>query len=285
MNTFAACVTALATIALACVGFAIPLALDLEQRRQSAEAWTIQYYESVFNSDLGRTLEALGRKAEVFLWKAAGEIRKNNPSLSLQDVYKKADTQWGQELRRPNAIKKLTGWQSPGHDMRDVAMFLLHTAERLYECAGYGNFFDGGRLIDYGDDIWSRREVGYWKWIASHLPGQETIMLPLCGRDSAYMLFGPRLEEALIYLRTFLYCDEFIRSTYFREDDMNSPLQRLESVVMVTTAFDQQSRKSEEKDRLVIFRTEGDAKAYEKLHDGRNAINVRLKSSCELLNG
>ena len=137
--------------------------------------------------------------------------------------------------------------------------------------------------MDDGEDIWSSRGIGYWEWVLSHFPGQEEIMLPLCGRSSAYTLFGPRLEEALIYLRAFLYCDKFIRSAYFREDDPNSPLQRLESIVMVTTALDQRSRKAEEKDRLVIFRTEREAEAYEELNRKRNAINVRLESSCGLL--
>ena len=269
-------ITALATVLLAVAAYLIPVGIDLEQRQKHAEAWTIEYYDSVFNSEPGRKLERLGREAEVSIWrhkalvKASGDISDPDDKAEYRRmITRAADASLWREFREEYGEENL----------RHLAIFLLRSADILYECGKYDKLFENGYLKVDDNGKLIRHDVSFWESALRRVIAGGEAEFPLCDPASVNTLFGTRLADSLFYLRTFLYCDDFITTHYFREEGSNTPLHRLESIVMVATKLDMEFRYPNVTKH--VFRTHDLAREYQNQHPGQQPVTVRLDSVCD----
>lgn len=248
-------VSAVAAVAAAWAALVIPAILDFQQRESLAKSTTIEYFHRVFDSRDGRALEDIATEGEIFYSERWNARRAQYAELPEDEdkrrefrtaEFRKIDKAW-----RENLFEKHGG----EHGLRKLAVFLLHQADVVYECARFREYFkdttSGGHEFRWGaikrDD--SRRLVRpgktYFGIIGDFVRGfvttKETV--DICHRDSLIHLFGRWFSSPFWYLRTFLYCDEFLRQYFFMEKYSDgSPVYRLESVAMVIEQIDLEFR-------------------------------------------
>ena len=277
-------VSAVAAIVLAVAAVSIPAILDVQQQESLAKNSTVEHYRSLFGSPQGRLLDKITTEAEIFFWKELPVLRKRNEELpedqrkSDGQMYREADKTWLVQLRNQYGEPKL----------RVLAVFLLKTADLVYECARFRDLFEDiesdGQVFKWGAVKLDRsaplahtqRNYLYilYNFVRGFFGPRPTA--PRCHRESIVNAFGRRFSESFWYLRRLLYCDKFLANNYFRDPHSDSsPLYRLESIAMVTEQTDLEFRFPNEK--YAVMRTLSQSHAYRKDHENTIAYNFRLE--------
>ena len=287
-------VSAAATVVVAVAAFNIPVILDYQQQETLAKNSTIEYFRSLFNSANGRLLDAVATEAEIFIWrKRMSKPRENNGNVPPEKI-SSPETKISLLEIDDQLINHLEGEYLKNNrlnqhdvDIPALTVFLLKTADLVYECANFREIFEDasikgeylergaikfdrpGRLVDtrkdYLDIIWDFLK-GLW--------GARSVQ-PQCHRESIIKVFGRQLLDAFWYLRRFLYCDKFIGDSYFHDKfSDSSPLYRLESIVMVVEQTDLEERFPDR--NYAVMRTFAQKERYETFHPGFKVHNVRL---------
>ena len=271
---------------LACASVVIPAVLDFQQKESLAKNATIAYYQQMFDSPAGRLLEEIAIESEIFYWAKWASVREEYEKLPMNERADFGSTKYREFDREWRAI--LLEQFGSELELRKFAALLLQQSDDLYECARFREFFkdgnsgsntlrwgalnldESGRLIRPEETYLGIVGNFLWGFYADRQTG------PLCHQDSVIGLFGRRFSGQFWYLRSYLYCDEFLRQNYFGDQySDDSPIYRLESIAMVIEQVDLEFRFSD--NWPVIMRTREEVDEYKASHsDARVVYNFRL---------
>lgn len=273
-------VSAVAAVAVAIIAVFIPTILDSQQQEALVRNSTIEYYNSVFDSENGKRLDRVVAEGEIFIWKKVADLKINNDALPKQnrkskgELIQAADKAWIMYLH--NKLGE--------SGIRALAIFLLKNADIVYECAHFREMFkdisspdghfsrgalklDGfGRITDTPQDYLDI--LRFWR-----TSSMEQVQ---CHRESIIKVFGHRFSDGFWYMRRFLYCDKFIVENYFREQHSDaSPLYRLEAISMASEQVDLEFRYPDE--HYAVMRTLVQSRNYKGNNLDSKPFNFRLR--------
>ena len=277
-------VSAVAAAVTAVAAVTIPAILALQQQERRAENSTIAYYRTVFESREGELISRMATEGEYFYDVEFSALVKRNDELSenqkksIGDLYGEVDDAWYEYL--------LTKHRKP--KLHKLAIFLLETADVVYECAQFRNLFEdigtGAEKYKWGaikldrDARYAQTTRGYFTVLGDFLGGflGTRPKGPQCHQDAIIKLFGRQFSAPFWYLRRFLYCDEYIRRKFFVEKQTDaSAVYRLESVAMAIEQDDLEFRYPDQ--TYAVMRTRSHSNAHRKDYPQSIVFAFRLE--------
>lgn len=180
-----------ASIVIAIFAYKIQTNLISQEKERAAISRSIVLYEQFMASESAKYLLDSAHEIQIYLSLPHNKVKIKEALVNV----------FGEEE-----------FYEKREDIRKHLADLLKNVNSIYRCGLYGE------NLDENDDKVELDNAGDIKSL-------------LCDRHTISVLFGEQLSEIFYMIRPVLYCDEFMRATYF-DGDPDSSIGKFESLIM-----------------------------------------------------